>query len=70
MADSSSVADKVLLVEGQDDKHVVRHLCIKNGLDAEICIRDKESIHRLEVDSEAVRMMRSVSVSAIRCALG
>ena len=47
MADSSSVADKVLLVEGQDDKHVVRHLCIKNGLDAEICIRDKESIHRL-----------------------
>ena len=47
MAGSSSVATKVLLVEGQDDKHVVRHLCSKNGLDAEICIRDKGGFPKL-----------------------
>ena len=45
--DSPSNNNKVLLVEGQDDKHVVRHLRLKNGLDAKICIRDKKSIHQL-----------------------
>ena len=34
---------KLLLVEGQDDKHVVRHLCNKLGPRAEFCCRDSGS---------------------------
>ncbi len=33
--------ERVLLVEGPDDKHVVGHLRQKNGLESVFCIRDK-----------------------------
>ena len=45
--DSPSNNSKVLLVEGQDDKHVVRHLCYKIGLEKDFCIRVKGNIDEL-----------------------
>ena len=34
--------DRVLLVEGQDDKHVVLHICKRHEMIPEFCILDKE----------------------------
>ena len=34
---------RVLLVEGQDDKHVVRHIYIRKGLEQNFCIKEKNS---------------------------
>lgn len=45
--DLSSNNSKVLLVEGQNDKHVVKHLCYKIGLKEDFCIRDKGDIDAL-----------------------
>jgi len=39
--------DQVLLVEGQDDKHVVRHLCLRNQPIPEFCISDKGGVDDL-----------------------
>ena len=39
--------DRVLLVEGPNDKHVVRHLCNRHQAIPEFCIRDKGGIERL-----------------------
>ena len=40
MHDSDSQS-RVLLVEGQDDEHVVRHLCKSKGLEKNFCIKQK-----------------------------
>ena len=40
-------SDRVLLVEGQDDKHVVLHLCRRNESMPAFCISDKDGIDRL-----------------------
>lgn len=45
--DSPSSSSKVLLVEGQDDKHVVRHLCYKIGLKEDFRICDMDGIDNL-----------------------
>ena len=37
--------ERVLLVEGPDDKHVVGHLRQKNGLESVFCISDKGNDH-------------------------
>ena len=48
MADRGlSLSEHVLLVEGQDDKHVVRHLCMRNESMPAFCISDKDGIDRL-----------------------
>ena len=39
--------DRVLLVEGPDDKHVVRHLSNRHKEMPEFCILDKEGIENL-----------------------
>ena len=36
--------EKVLLVEGQDDKHVVRHLCLRSQLIPQFCTLDKDGL--------------------------
>ena len=38
---SATPTERVLLVEGPDDKHVVGHLRQKNGLESVFCISDK-----------------------------
>ena len=45
--DSPSSSSKVLLVEGQDDKHVVRHLSSKIGLEEDFRICDMDGIDNL-----------------------
>lgn len=45
--DLSSNNSKVLLVEGLDDKHVVRHLCYKIGLKQDFYTRNMGSITKL-----------------------
>ena len=40
-------SDRVLLVEGQDDKHVVLHLCRRNESMPTFCIKDKDGIVQL-----------------------
>lgn len=45
--DSPSSSSKVLLVEGQDDKHVVRHLYSKIGLKEDFRICDMDGIVNL-----------------------
>ncbi len=40
-------SDRVLLVEGQDDKHVVLHLCRRSESMPTFCISDKDGIARL-----------------------
>ena len=42
--------DRVLLVEGQDDKHIVRHLRNRHQAIPEFCIRDKGGIEGLLED--------------------
>ena len=42
MQDSNSQSC-VLLVEGQDDKHVVRHIYERKGLEKNFCIKDKNN---------------------------
>ena len=42
--------DCVLLVEGPNDKHVVRHLCNRHQAIPEFCIRDKGGIEGLLED--------------------
>ena len=43
MASECGSQSKVLVVEGQDDKHVVRHICARNGLPGSLfCIENKE----------------------------
>lgn len=42
--------DRVLLVEGTDDEHVVRHLCNRHQAMPEFCIRDKGGIEVLLED--------------------
>ena len=42
--------DRVLLVEGQDDKHVVRHLCNFHAGMPRFCVLDKEGIEVLLED--------------------
>ncbi len=46
MQDSDS-QNQVLLVEGQDDKHVVRHICARKGLEQTFCIREKNNYREL-----------------------
>ena len=36
-----SPENRVLLVEGEDERHVVRHICESNSLPASFCIREK-----------------------------
>ena len=43
-------SDRVLLVEGADDEHVVRHLCNRHQAIPEFCIRDKGGIEGLLED--------------------
>lgn len=40
----------ILLVEGQDDKHVVRHLCDSDKAMPKLCIRDKGGIEEVLED--------------------
>ena len=42
--------DRVLLVEGADDEHVVWHLCNRHQAIPEFCIRDKKGIEGLLED--------------------
>ena len=42
--------DRVLLVEGQDDEHVVRHLSDRHEEMPEFCVLDKEGINNLLQD--------------------
>ena len=45
MADGDSTPlERVLLVEGEDDKHVVLQLCIRLNFEPEFCILDKGGI--------------------------
>lgn len=41
MALPGGTSDRVLLVEGQDDEHVVKHLCDRSGLTRNFSIRQK-----------------------------
>ena len=43
----SQSSDHVLLVEGQDDKHVVRHLCHRHESTPSFSISDKDNITQL-----------------------
>lgn len=43
----SPIEDRVLLVEGQDDKHVVLHLCRRSGAMPPFRIEDKDGIDNL-----------------------
>ena len=40
-------SDRILLVEGQDDRHVIRHLRDRHQLKSNFCIKDKEGIREL-----------------------
>ena len=44
---NSQSSDHVLLVEGQDDKHVVRHLCHRHESTPSFSISDKDNITQL-----------------------
>lgn len=46
MKDSDSQS-QVLLVEGQDDKHVVEHICFRKGLGKTFCVKDKNGYTEL-----------------------
>ena len=49
--------DRVLLVEGQNDKHVVRHLCNRHEEMPEFCILDRGGIEvLLEVIGSEIRV--------------
>jgi hypothetical protein len=39
--------DALLLVEGQDDKHVVKNLLLAHGLDSAFEVKDKEGLDNL-----------------------
>lgn len=39
--------DAILLVEGQDDKHVVKNLLLAHGLNSEFEVKDKEGLDNL-----------------------
>ena len=43
----STSQDHILLVEGQDEKHVIEHLCARHQLTPTFCILDKEGITKL-----------------------
>ena len=51
----SQSSDRVLLVEGQDDKHVVRHLCHRHESTPSFSISDKDNITQL-LESLALEM--------------
>ena len=51
----SQSSDRVLLVEGQDDKHVVRHLCNRHESTPSFSISDKDNITQL-LESLALEM--------------
>ena len=55
---------RVLLVEGQDDKHVVGHLCIRAGLQVDFCIREKTN------DVELLKSIRAEGKASGRTVLG
>ena len=55
---------RVLLVEGQDDKHVVRHLCIRTGLQQDFCIKEKAN------DVELLKSIRAEGKASGRTVLG
>ena len=44
---------RVLLVEGQDDKHVIRHICRKNSPMPDFCIAEKGSVEQVLASIEA-----------------
>ena len=46
-AGSLQPSDKVLLVEGQDDKHVIRHLCARRQLTPTLDVLDKDGVNNL-----------------------
>ncbi len=45
---------RVLLVEGQDDLHVVLHICQRTEVQSDFCIREKGSVEKLldSIDTE------------------
>ena len=47
MATPSKASERVLLVEGIDDEHVVRHLCKRAGIADRFTLIDKKGIERL-----------------------
>ena len=47
MALPSGTSDRVLLVEGQDDDHVIRHLCDRSGLTLNFSIVQKRGFSEL-----------------------
>lgn len=47
MTSLPSPSDRILLVEGQDDEHVVRHICGRHQLEPTFCIKDKRGIKNL-----------------------
>ena len=61
---SSADADSILLVEGQDDLHVVRHMWHSSSETLTFCIREKQSVEGL------LRGIRGEIVAEDRTAVG
>ncbi len=53
----SPSSERILLVEGQDDKHVIRHLHDRHQLKPTFCISEKENIDKL-LDSITLEIKR------------
>ena len=47
MTDSKSSPERLLLVEGVDDEHVVTHLCRQSGLPVDFIVKQKNGIDNL-----------------------